>query len=320
MEEKTDVQQTTGRLDRSKHPEPLCAGWPAPIGPAEIIDRVVLCADVGRKPVFAIECMGRITVSLDINNILDGWPYEPGELSVRRILGDDGREKIQVRLDLGLLQMETAGRPDGDRPHGHESLLDYHEHRLRRHKVLHGGDEGFDLDEDACEQLRGEGVMYYHRYIAEYVLEDFEAVERDAARNLRLLDFCKVYARDEADRYALEQFRPYILMMCTRARARLALGENRPKTALRIIRRGISDIRAFLAEFGEEISVEDAAGREIAILKALAREIEEGMPPDPLEKLRKELSRAVSEERYEDAAAIRDRMDRMHGGEARDGR
>ena len=253
-------------------------------------------------------------MTLDINDILSDWPYEPGELSVRRIRGDDGRDRIQVRLDLGLLQMETTGRPDGQRPHGHESLLEHYEHRLRRHKAAHGSAEGFDLDEQACERLRNEGVMYYHRYIAEYVLEDFEAVERDATRNLRLLDFCKAYAREDSDRYALEQYRPYILMMCTRARARLALGESRPKTALQIIRRGVADIRGFLAEFAEPAG-DDATSREIAILQALAKEIEAGMPPDPGQKLRQELGRAVREERYEDAAALRDRIDRMEHGD-----
>jgi hypothetical protein len=249
-------------------------------------------------------------MTLDISDILADWPYEPGELSVRRIRGDDGQERIQVRLDLGLLQMETTGRPDGQRPHGHESLLEHYEHQLRRHKSVHGSVEGFALDEQACERLRGEGVMYYHRYIALYVLEDFESVERDVTRNLRLLDFCKAYAQEESDRYALEQYRPYILMMCTRARARLALGQDRPKTAMQIIRRGIADIREFLSEFGEG-PPDDSASREIAILQALGKEIEAGLPPDPLEKLRKELGRAVREERYEDAAAIRDRIDRM---------
>lgn len=253
-------------------------------------------------------------MTLDISDILNGWPYEPDELSVRRIRGDDGREKIQVRLDLGLLQMETTGRPDGKRPHGHESLLDYHEHRLRSHKAAGESEQDFELTEEECEQLRAEGVMYYHRYIAEYVLEDFEAVERDATRNLRLLDFCRANARRDVDRYALEQYRPYILMMCTRARARLAMGEDRPKTALQIIRRGIADIREFVAEFTDAEPSEAGAEREIGILKALAGEIEEGMPPDPLEKLRKELSRAVSEERYEDAASIRNRIDRLARG------
>ena len=86
-------------------------------------------------------------MSLDISHILKKWPYRPGEVTARRISGRDGREKIQLRLDLGLLQMEASGRPDGERPHGFESLLAYHENRLQRHRDQHGGDEGFSLDE-----------------------------------------------------------------------------------------------------------------------------------------------------------------------------
>ena len=32
-----------------------------------------------------------------------------------------------MRIDLGLLQMEINGRPDGQRPQGSESLLDWQE-------------------------------------------------------------------------------------------------------------------------------------------------------------------------------------------------
>ena len=52
-------------------------------------------------------------MSKDIAVILNGWDYNPDEVTVRRILGLDGRVKIQMRLDLGILQMEVDGRPDG---------------------------------------------------------------------------------------------------------------------------------------------------------------------------------------------------------------
>ena len=68
-------------------------------------------------------------MSKDITSILAGWDFDPDELQVRIVAGDDGRDKIQMRIDLGLLQMELTGRPDGERPHGFESLLDYHEAR-----------------------------------------------------------------------------------------------------------------------------------------------------------------------------------------------
>lgn len=60
----------------------------------------------------------------DLTAILDEWPFESGQLNVRLIEGRDGEPKIQVRLDLGLLQMEVEGRPDGVAPGGFESLLD----------------------------------------------------------------------------------------------------------------------------------------------------------------------------------------------------
>lgn len=65
-------------------------------------------------------------MSLDISGALRDWPPEPGQIQVRRILGIDLKEKIQLRVDLGVLQMETAGRPDGERPHGCECLLAYY--------------------------------------------------------------------------------------------------------------------------------------------------------------------------------------------------
>ncbi len=69
-------------------------------------------------------------MSEDIGNLLRAWPFEPGKLNVRLIPGQDGEPKIQLRLDLGILQMHTEGRPDGQKPFGHESLLEYHEARL----------------------------------------------------------------------------------------------------------------------------------------------------------------------------------------------
>ena len=40
----------------------------------------------------------------DIGAILKGWKFKPGELGVRKITGLDGKDKIQIRMDLGLMQ------------------------------------------------------------------------------------------------------------------------------------------------------------------------------------------------------------------------
>src|SRR6516225_9709042 len=92
--------------------------------------------------------------SKDITPVLKSWEYEAGTINVRKVSGLDGSPKLQMRLDLGLLQMEMTGRPDGDRPHGRESLLDYYEEQLNEHKLEHGSEMGFHLDGDMCQALR----------------------------------------------------------------------------------------------------------------------------------------------------------------------
>ena len=63
----------------------------------------------------------------DLTELLQGWHYEPGKINVRLIETSDGVSYIQVRLDLGILQMCLDGRPDGQRPEGFESVLDLYE-------------------------------------------------------------------------------------------------------------------------------------------------------------------------------------------------
>src|SRR6201986_5065216 len=66
-------------------------------------------------------------MDFDISPLLDHWAYKPGQVVVRKFKGKDGKEKIQLRVDLGLLQMNADGRPDGKRPFGHNSLFDYYQ-------------------------------------------------------------------------------------------------------------------------------------------------------------------------------------------------
>jgi hypothetical protein len=246
--------------------------------------------------------------SKDIGSILRGWEYEPGTINVRKIRGNDGRPKLQMRLDLGLLQMELSGRPDGRRPHGHDSLLDYYESRLKEHKHRNGTDLGFHLTADQCQSLRDEAVMYYHRYLGLFVLEDFNGVVRDTERNLRLLDLCGRFAEEEGDRMVLEQYRPYITMMNTRAKASILAEKKQFREALVAIQQGIEHIREFYVRFGHE----EAFGRssEGKILRRLARDIRKKLPVDPIRRLQMKLEKAVRAERYEEAAKLRDEINR----------
>lgn len=243
---------------------------------------------------------------LDLRTILEGWDYEPGKISVRKILGADGREKIQTRVDLGVLQFESIGRPDGLRPHGCESLLDYLESRLRDHSRRNGSDAGFAVSAEECRELRYEAHLYYQRYLSHFVLEEFDAVERDTARNLRLIDFCKRYAENESDRDALDSQRGYVVMMNARARTYAALQRGDYAQALREVDAGVEEVRDAAAL--EPVREDGEDGPELQVLAALREEVIEAMPPDSEPRLQLELQAALDREDYERAAELRDRL------------
>src|SRR5205823_4241647 len=78
----------------------------------------------------------------DIDAALKGWDYKPGVVQARLVQAQDGRQVIQLRVDLGLLQIETAGRPDGVQPHGCET---YFEHLRKQAQVFETSEQTFTL-------------------------------------------------------------------------------------------------------------------------------------------------------------------------------
>src|SRR5258708_38044515 len=96
-------------------------------------------------------------MNFDISHLLEQWDYQPGQVVVRKFTGKDGVEKIQLRVDLGLLQMNAEGRPDGKRPLGHPSLFDYYQAKLYKHVAGNDGvDPGFPLKPGDCCRWRPE--------------------------------------------------------------------------------------------------------------------------------------------------------------------
>ncbi len=247
-------------------------------------------------------------MSKDLSALMHGWDYNPSEVTVRRILGADGREKIQMRLDLGVLQMEASGRPDGRRPYGHESLLEYHLDRKERAEE-EGNWSDWSLDSEECAELKQEAMQYYYRYLSLFHLGDYWNVIRDTERNIKVFDLIRDYTQEESDRMALEQFRPYVLMMNARARACIALEEKSYDRALQLIETGIENISQFFREIEREDLIDQC--REIQFLEEWAERIETNRPISPADRLRKELSQAVEQEDYEKAAELRDKIRSM---------
>jgi len=251
-----------------------------------------------------------LVMSDDLTNLLREWPYQPGQLAVRVIEGDDGRPKIQMRLDLGLLQMEMDGRPDGLRPEGYESWLERCETLL---DVFEGeeedGEGAFTLAPDDCRRLREEAVQYYQRYVALFVLEDFDGVVRDTSRNLRTLDLCAAHAERDEDREAMEQFRPYLLMMRARALAGQAVSDGEAKAALLAIDQALDDIRHVFVEAGDAAGFD--AATEVQLLRGMREALAPKLPVSPKAELRSRLRQAVDAENYELAAILRDELRNM---------
>jgi len=241
----------------------------------------------------------------DLKPIIEGWDYKPGAVTVRKIIGLDGKDKIQMRLQLGLLQMESTARPDGRRPYGFPSLLEYYNSLLEKMKS-EGREDLFRLSTQACADLRDEALQYYYRYLSFFDLGEYENVVRDTERNIEAFDLISMYAENDADKYSLEQYRPYVIMMNAKAKAEIARNANDLNTAYAALQDGMDGIRTFYENLGQSALAEKSD--EFRQLATLSNELKIRLPRDPLDVLHERLQAAVKEERFEEAARLRDKI------------
>ncbi|MEL7239572.1 MAG: hypothetical protein AAGK78_11990, partial [Planctomycetota bacterium] len=164
--------------------------------------------------------------SLDIAGALADWDHDADRVAVRIIRGDDHLPKMQMRLDLGLLQMETAGRPDGLRPHHFVSLLAYHMDRLEEHILQSGTPREFVLSPRDCRQLRDEARMFSQRMLGWFVLGEWDLAEADVQLVQQSMDFVRERATEPRDRGLLLGWKPYVTMMHARCRAAILVGDD----------------------------------------------------------------------------------------------
>jgi protein-arginine kinase activator protein McsA len=71
-----------------------------------------------------------------------------------------------------------------------------------------------------------------------------------------------------------------------------------------------------MRSFGEEVSQLEAIENspEVAVLRSLLEEIDQREPLDPIRAIEASLAQALADERYEDAAKIRDQLRLLRGG------
>lgn len=260
-------------------------------------------------------------MSKDLSSILKGWGYEPDEVRVRIVKGENGRDKVQLRVDLGVLQMEMNGRPDGQCPEGCPSWLDYYQQQQQAYDAAHPDSAAYQLAEEDCVRLWREGVQYYHRYLSFWHLGLYDLCTRDTQRNLQLFAFVRAHTDDDRHKLQFDQWRPYVIMMNTRSVATPLIKRKRYEKGLRTIKSGIDAIRDFLDEYQQSDRAEECV--ELVSLERWRDEIvareaaaAAARPKTVIQVLRKKLKAAVAAEEFEEAARLRDRLRQMSEGES----
>lgn len=156
----------------------------------------------------------------DIDTLLKHWDFQPGEANARLIKAKNGRDVLQMRIDMGVLQMETAFRPDGLRPHGAETYFDY----LVGEVIREG--ESFRLSKEQCGEADREFVQFYHRRICWLSLREYSRAAKDADHSLSFMDFVRDHSPDDEWTLSHEQYRPFVLFHRVQAAALAALEEQ----------------------------------------------------------------------------------------------
>jgi hypothetical protein len=239
----------------------------------------------------------------DIDRAIEGWDYKPGTVQARLVKAQDGRQILQLRVDLGILQMETAGRPDGSRPHGFATYFEYLQHQAR---IADHAGQGFTPSEEQCEEADREFFQFYYRRICWLTLHNYGNAVADANHTLAFMDFVREHSPSEEYTQAHEQFRGLVLFHRTHAAAAVAMEKNDAEAAIDTIRDGLDQLRDFFAAHDAEEQMEENGM--VQQLRKMERSLRKRHRIEAT--LQEKLDEAVAKEQYEDAARLRDELRR----------
>ncbi len=207
-----------------------------------------------------------------------------------------------MRIEMGLLQMECSGRPDGQRPGGAETYLDF-----LNSEVVHKG-EAFTLTDENRMEIDREFMQFYHRRICCLSLRDFHQAAADADHTLALMDFVARWLTDPDWTLSHEQYRPFVIFHRAQAAALAEVQNSNPEAAIEEISLALDRIREVYVKLeAEERFDEDELVGQLNQLKESLRK-EYGLGRTLLE----QLDDAIAAEQYERAARLRDEIARRH--------
>lgn len=248
----------------------------------------------------------------DVDEAIQGWPYEPepGEVIAREIQARDGRTVLQIRIELGVLQLEVNGRPDGARPHGFATYLDYLRYRAAGRGQVPGAAKlspAWRMSPDHCTDADREFVQFYHRRVAWLALMRYDRALRDADHTLALMDFVVEHGINEDYVATHERFRGLVLFHRNQAAAAMALERRRPEEAIDVVREAIAQLARHQDHWFADRDPDESPDRTlIEQLEILEQEIRKNFAVKKT--LREQLDEAVAREDYEHAARLRDQI------------
>jgi hypothetical protein len=242
--------------------------------------------------------------TMHLDDLFKDWEFNPHTLNVRMVKGKDGRDVIQMRVDMGVLQLETTARPDGTLVEDHPSYLEFLQEAVLENPEL-------VLDEDQCMEVDREFMQFYHRRICWLRLQYYNRAVMDADHTLRLMDLSERVSPDEEWTRSHEQYRPFVLFHRTQAAALGALEiDESGEEAVQAINSGLETMREFFIkhEAEDHFEEDELVVRLVELRETLRSEYEVGQT------LREKLSAAVEQEQYELAAKLRDELNRRELG------
>lgn len=239
--------------------------------------------------------------SVHLDDLLSVWKFDPETLNVRLVKGKDSRDVLQMRVDMGILQLETTGRPDGELIFAHDSMLEWLQNKSLQNPSYH-------LTDDECNEVDREFMQFYHRRICWLRLQFYNRAVMDADHTLRMMDLSATMSPDEEWTQSHEQYRPFVLFHRTQADALGRLEEDSPEEAVSAINAGLETIRDFFVkhEAEEHFDEDELVVRLIELRESLRNEYDIGKT------LKERLAEAVEQEQYELAARLRDELNRRH--------
>jgi hypothetical protein len=192
-------------------------------------------------------------------------------------------------------EYEVTGRPDGERPYHHESLVEYY--------LSPEGKAGAALGDDEFLLLREESWQYYVRRNFAFLLGDYPQARDDAEHNLAIWNLLEQSEVSEEAKWSYLRWWPWIERDRAIAEALLSLQHEQPEEAATELYRaqraiaqyGERHADGYAQEEGDSKELCEHMGQHITGLVEMLRE-EDGLPESMEQRLDEAVARGDEEE------------------------